>query len=211
MINKLNLATRPFRNRTLPYLIALLFLAFAVSGAVLSFADLRNTTAEKEIVKSEIEQMKTEVNALKGKGELVQQQLSPEQQSLLVAAHKLVASKSFGWSRLFADLESLLPGGVSVSRIGVQYVYKDGDKTRADLEFSVLSRDYQSVVQMIESMNNSGKFQAELRGQDLQKTDSITYTEYSLRLIYTPGYGYAPAAPSDVAQTQEQQQQGGNQ
>jgi hypothetical protein len=110
VINKLNLASRPFRNRTLPYLIALLFLAFAVSGAVLSFADLRNTTAKNEIAKAEIKQMEQEVQALKGKGELVQQSLSPEQQSLLVAAHKLVANKSFGWSRLFADLESLLPG-----------------------------------------------------------------------------------------------------
>ena len=207
MINKLNLASRPFRNRTLPYLIALLFLAFAVSGAVLSFATLRNTTAENEIAKAEIKQMEEEVQALKGKGELVQQQLSPEQQSLLIAAHKLVANKSFGWSRLFADLESLLPGGVSVSRIAVQNIYKDGDKTKADLEFAVLSRDYASVMQMIESMNNSGKFLAELRGQDLQKTESITFTEYTLRLIYTPPYGYAPATSSDVVQTQ----QGGNQ
>lgn len=202
MITKLNLASRPFRNRTLPYLIALLFLAFAVSGAVLSFADLRNTTTANEIAKSEIEQMKTEVSGLKGKGELIQQQLTPEQQNLLVAAHKLVANKSFGWSRLFADLESLLPGSVSVARIAVQNIYKDGDKTKADLEFAVLSRDYQSVVTMIDNMNNSGTFQAELRGQDLQKTDSITYTEYTLRLIYTPRFGYSPAAPSDVAQTQ---------
>ncbi len=205
MINKLNLATRPFRNRTLPYLIALLFLALAVSGAVLAFADLRNTTAQNEIAKAEIKLMEEEVKSLNGKGELVQQQLSPEQQSLLVAAHKLVANKSFGWSRLFADLESLLPGGVSVSRIGVQNIYKDGDRTKADLEFSALSRDYQSVVTMIDNMNNSGIFQAELRGQDLQKTESITYTEYTLRLIYTPRNSYAPAASSDVAQT------GGNQ
>ncbi len=200
VINKLNLASRPFRNRTLPYLIALLFLAFAVSGAVLSFADLQNTTGQNEIAKADITRMQDEVKGLKGKGELVQQQLSPEQQNLLIAAHKLVANKSFGWSRLFADLESLLPNGVSVSRIGVQNIYKDADRTKADLEFSVLSRDYTSVVTMIDNMNGSGKFQAELRGQDLQKTETITYTEYTLRLIYTPGYGYSPAAPSDVAQ-----------
>jgi len=206
VINKLNLSSRPFRNRTLPYLIALLFLAFAVSGAVLSFASLQRTNEYNEQAKSDIEQMEQEVQALKGKGELVQQSLTPEQQSLLVAAHKLVANKSFGWSRLFADLESLLPGGVSVSRIAVQNIYKEGDKTRADLEFAVLSRDYASVIQMIERMNNSGMFQAELRGQDLQKTESITYTEYTLGLIYTPRYGYAPASPADVAQTQ-----GGNQ
>lgn len=207
MINKLNLSSRPFRNRTLPYLIALLFLAFAVSGAVLSFATLRRTIAENEQAKLDAQEMEAKVKELRGKGELVQQALTPEQQSLLIAAHKLVANKSFGWSRLFSDLESLLPGSVSVSRIAVQNIYKDGDKTKADLEFAVLSRDYASVIQMIEAMNNSGMFQAELRGQDLQKTESITYTEYSLGLIYTPRQGYNPSVPvSDVAQTQ-----GGNQ
>jgi len=203
VINKLNLSSRPFRNRTLPYVIALLFLTFAVSGAVLSFASLRNTTAQNEIAKAEIRQMETDIQGFVGKSELVQQALTPEQQSLLIAAHKLVANKSFGWSRLFADLEILLPNGVSVSRIGVQNIYKDGDKTRADLEFAVLSRDYSNVIQMIEKMNNSGMFQAELRGQDLQKTETITYTEYTLGLIYTPRYGYNPeASSSDVVRTQ---------
>jgi len=206
VINKLNLSSRPFRNRTLPYLIALLFLAFAVSGAVLAFASLRETTAQNEIAKSDIERMKTEVNALKGKGELVQQQLTPEQQALLIAAHKLVANKSFGWSRLFADLETTLPGSVSVSRIAVQNIYKDGDRTKAELDFAVLSRDYQSVMTMIEAMNNSGNFQAELRGQDLQKTESITYTEYTLRLVYNTRDA-SPVVTSDIVQTQ----QGGNQ
>jgi Tfp pilus assembly protein PilN len=205
VINKLNLSSRPFRNRTLPYLIALLFLAVAISGATLSFAKLRDTTAKNEIAKSEIEQMNAEVKALKGKGELVQQQLTPEQTALLVGAHKLVANKTFGWSRLFADLESVLPGGVSVSRINVENVFKDGEKTKAQLEFAVLSRDYPGVMAMIENMNGSGIFSAELRGQDLQKNERFTYTEYTLNLIYTPRSAYSVPA-SDVAQTQ-----GGNQ
>ncbi len=200
MITKLNLASQPFRNRTLPYLISLLLLAFAVSGAVVSFASWRDAAARNEIAKADIEQMNKELQELNGKGTLVQQQLTPEQQALLIAAHKLVANKSFGWSRLFADLESSLPGSVSVSRISVQNVFNDGDQTKAELEFAVLSRDYQSVMTMIENMNNSGIFQAELRGQDLQKTESITYTEYTLRLIYTPRSSYS-TAPSDVAQT----------
>ena len=206
MITKLNLASQPFRNRTLPYMLAMLLLAVAVAGAVLSFAKLSDINKRSELAKTDIDVMQTEVQELKGKGEKVQQQLTPEQRELLVAAHKLVANKSFGWSRLFADLETLLPGGVSVSRIAVENIYKDGDQTKAELEFSVLSRNYQSVITMIDSMNSSGVFQAELRGQDLQKTDVFTYTEYSLRLIYAPRYSYAPTAPtSDVAQT------GGNQ
>lgn len=204
MITKLNLATKPFRNRTLPYLMTLLLLALAVGGGTLSFAKLRNITAENEIAKSEIETMESEVKALKGKGELVQQQLSPEQSGLLVAAHRLVANKNFGWSRLFADLETVLPGSVSASRIAVQNVYKDADKTRAELEFAVLSRDYQSVMTMIGNMNNSGIFQAELRGQDLQKTETSTYSEFTLRLIYTPRAGYSTSPTSDVAQTNKE-------
>jgi Tfp pilus assembly protein PilN len=133
--------------------------------------------------------------------------LSPEQRALLISAHRLVANKSFGWSRLFADLEQVLPGSVSASRISVENVYKENDRTKAQLEFSVLSRDYQSVMTMIERMNASGIFQAELRGQDLQKNERITYTEYNLRLIYTPPYGFSAAPQTDVAQTE----QGGNQ
>lgn len=201
MINKLNLSSHPFRNRTLPYLLALLLLAFAVAGAVLSFVSLRRTTAENEIAKSEIADMNANLKELNDAGAAVQQQLSPEQQSLLIAAHKLVANKSFGWSRLFADLESLLPGTVSVSRVVIENVYQDNQQTKAELEFAVLSRDYPGVMAMIERMNNSGIFQAELRGQDLQKTESITYTEYTLRLIYTPRSGYNNQ-PTEVAQTQ---------
>ncbi len=204
MINQLNLSSHPFRNRTLPYLLALLLLTFAVSGAVLSFAKLRETTAKNEIVKGDIGRMSDDVKTLNGKGEQVQRELTPEQSALLIGAHRLVANKTFGWSRLFADIEQVLPGSVSVSRINVQNIYKDGDKTRAELEFGVLSRDFQNVAAMISNMNSSGLFQAELRGQDLQKTERTTYTEYTLHLIYTPRSGYAPTV--DVAQTA-----GGNQ
>ena len=198
MITKLNLSTHPFRNRTLPYLIALLLLALAVVGATLSFARLREINTQNQIAEDEIRKMKDEVAALKGKGEKVREQLTPEQQALLVSAHKVVANKSFSWSRLFADLERVLPGSVSASRISVQNIFKDGDQTKAELEFAVLSRNYQSVITMIENMNNSGIFKAELRGQDLQKTERVTYTEYTLRLIYTSQTGF-PSVPNDVA------------
>ena len=45
----------------------------------------------------------------------------------------------------------------------------------------------------MEQMNNSGLFQAELRGQDLQKTDRTTFSEYTLRVIYSPTYKAAGA------------------
>lgn len=186
MITKLNLASNPFRNRTLPYVSALILLAVAVAGAIFSFTQLGNIETESKIVKTDIDTMQTEVTALNKKGEEIQKTLTPEQQALLIASHKLVASKSFGWSRLFADLEAVLPGSVSASRISVQNIFKDGDRIKAELDFGVLSRDYQSVMALIANMNNSGVFKAELRGQNLQKTDRITFTEYNLHIIYSP-------------------------
>jgi Tfp pilus assembly protein PilN len=199
MITKLNLASRPFRNRTLPYLIALILLACSVGGAILCFAKLRDYQDRNELVKSDMTRIEAELKELNNKGELVQQELSPEQRALLIGAHKLVANKAFGWSRLFADLEQVLPGSVSASRISVENIFQDGDRIKAELDFAVLSRDYRNVAQMIDNMNNSGVFKAELRGQDLQKNERLTYTEYTLHLIYTPYYSL-PAASTDLAQ-----------
>jgi len=206
VITKLNLASRPFRNRTTPYLISFLLLAMAVAGGILAFSQLNKASSQNEIALRDIEQMNDEIKQLESKAGAVQQQLTPEQQTLLIASHKLVANKTFGWSRLFADLESVLPGSVSASRIAVENIYKDGDRIKAELEFGVLSRDYQGVNAMIANMNNSGLFQAELRGQDRQQNERVTYTEYTLHLVYTPAYGYAAQA-DEVAQTVEGGQQ----
>ncbi|MBP7475027.1 MAG: hypothetical protein KA810_07185 [Pyrinomonadaceae bacterium] len=199
MITKLNLSTHPFRNRVLPYLTAALLLVVSALAGVYCLATLRDNSNKNDLLVTAIKERETEISRLKGEGEKVQQLLTPDQKALLNASHRLVANKTFGWSRLFADLESVMPTSVSASRIGVENIYQDGDRVKAELEFAVLSRDYASVMSMIERMNNSGLFRAELRGQDLEKNERVTFTEYTFRLIYTPAYGYAVAPSSDVA------------
>ncbi len=207
MITKLNLSTHPFRNRVLPYLVAGLLLVMSSFGGVYCIAKLKENRDKNELLVTAIRERQSDIQKLKGEGEKVQQLLSPDQKALLSASHKLVANKAFGWSRLFADLESVLPGTVSASRISVENIYQDGDRIKAELELGVISREYPAVMGMIERMNNSGLFLAELRGQDLQKTERTVYTEYTFRLIYTPGYGYSTApAATETAQNL----QGGN-
>lgn len=207
LITNLNLSTKPFRNRVLPYLLSAFMLAVSAIAIVFCLVILKqNSDLNKDLVAT-ITQREAEIKKLKGEGEKVQQELTPEQKSILSASHKLVANKRFGWSRLFADLESVLPGNVSASRIVVQNVYTDGDRVRAELDLSVLSRDYSSVMSMIENMANSDLFRAELRSQDLQQTERITFTEYTLRIIYSPGASYSTTPTADVAQNV----QGGNQ
>lgn len=184
----------------LPYLAAALLLVLSVGVGVYCLARLNENRKENALLATAVKERQDEIAQLKGEGEKVQQLLTPDQKALLTASHKLVANKAFGWSRLFADLETVLPGSVSASRILVNNVYQDGERIKADLEFAVISKDYPAVMTMIQNMNNSGLFQAELRGQDLQKNERITYTEYTFRLIYTPGYSYSAAPATDVAQ-----------
>jgi len=167
---------------------------------IFAVARLNRNNADIELAKTQIGSMKAEVAVLNEKGREVEQDLNPEDKALLIASHKLVNNRKFGWSRLFADLEDVMPGSVSASRIAVENIFQEGDRIKAELEFSVLSRDYPAVMDMIQRMNNSGIFQAELRGQDLQKNERITYTEYTLRLIYSPAYGYSQTPATEVAQ-----------
>ena len=120
-------------------------------------------------------------------------------QSFALGAHKLVA-KAFGWSRV-ADLISFAAKRARVG-LSVENIYQDGDRIKAELELGVLAKDHGSVMAMIESMQNSGLFQASLRGQDRTQNERITYTEYTFRVIYAPAYGYATTPATDIAQNQ---------
>ena len=199
-ISDLNLASKPFRNRVLPYLAAAALLLAAGLLGIVCLVKLKQNSDTNKILAARIDAANTDISRLKGEGEKVRQQLTPEQRMVLSAAHRLVANKAFGWSKLLADLEAVMPGSVSASRISVQHIYTDSAKVRAELELGVISRDYAGVQQMIQNMQNSGLFLAELRGQDLQKTDLSVYTEYTLRVVYSPGYSYTASQTPDIAQ-----------
>ncbi len=183
----------------MPYVTAAIMLLIGAVFAIYSLAALNSDRRQNELLAKAVKERQDEISRLKGEGEKVQQLLTPDQKTLLTAAHKLVANKTFGWSRLFSDLENVLPTGVSASRIAVENIYQDQDRVKAELELGVLSKDYGSVMAMIENMNNSGLFRAELRGQDLTKNERLTYTEYTFHLIYTPSYGVSAASQNEVA------------
>lgn len=188
MINRLNLASKPFRNRTGPWLLSACILVISLFFFIFLYVQWGSVKTEAEQVKSSSLEIESELKAYQEKEQQVKQQLTPQQQQLLLAAHRLVILKQFSWSRLFSDVENVLPGGVSVSSIVVENVALKNGRTEAELQFGVLSRDYRNVMGMIDNMNSSGLFRAEMRGQDRQKSDSGDYTEYSLHLTYTPHY-----------------------
>lgn len=199
LITRLNLSSKPFRNRKLPYAFAAVIVVLAFAGLLFGYARYRSVKAENETGRQTIIELERQISELRAKGERVRKNLSPVEKELMIAGHKLVATKQFGWSRLLYELERVMPRDVSASRINVNDVFKDGDRVVADLEFAVVSRNYTSVLAMIERMNESGVFRASLRGQDLQETDRVKYSEYTLLLIYRPSAGLSLNPPGGVA------------
>jgi len=192
---KLNLASQPFRNRALPWTItAIVTVASLIALVFITRASVR-TNAQADAVERDVKSLNQQVALIQGQAAEIKEALTPEQEQALQAAHTLVDRKRFSWSRLFADLEAALPGGVRVTRITVRDVALRGGRTYAELELAVVGKNPTDVTQMIAEMDREGVFQAEPAGQNLLRGRGEGGTEWTLRVLYSPRQG-APAATS---------------
>ena len=163
--------------------VSLIFIARATTQA----------NAKSEALQVEINKLNQEEQGLIRRVGEVEKSLTAEQMQTLTAAHVLVDRKRFSWSRLFVDLEAILPGSVRVSRVSVRDVVAREGQTVAELDLAVFAKTPSTVTDMIEQMAKTGIFQAYLQSQNLQKGRGESGTEYELYVIYTPRAG----APSD--------------
>jgi len=186
MITRLNLSSRPFRNRALPWTVTAIVTMASIIGLILIARATIQTNAEAQIAQSDVADLRKRNDALVHKAEAIKVALTPEQQHALKSAHSLVDRKRFSWSRLFADLESILPGKIRVARIAVKQVGTSGDRTVANLDLTVVSKDPATVTQLIDEMQRGGIFQAELVSQNLQRGRDEVGAEYEMNVRYTP-------------------------
>jgi cell division protein FtsB len=199
--NNLNLASRPFNNRVLPWILTLVILFVSLVGLVLVVQLTTSINRDVALKEAALNKMKQEEQALMVKGETLKNQFTSQQQQALQAAHQLVERKGFSWSRLFADLEGALPPSVRVSRIAVRDVTKQGDQTVAELDLAVFSKSSSTIIEMISSMDKTGIFHANLVSQNLQKGRGEAGTEYDLFVVYRPRQGFVSES---LAEAQEQ-------
>jgi Tfp pilus assembly protein PilN len=196
MTAKLNLATNPFRNRALPWAVSSIVALVSIVGLILIAQSTIQTNAKAITTQAEVAKLRKDNDELHKRAEAIKIALTPEQQSSLKFAHGLVDRKRFSWSQLFADLEAALPGGVRVSRIVVQDVRAQDNRTVANLDLTVASKNATTVTQMIEDMEREGIFHAELRAQTLQRGRGETGAEYEMDVHYVPRAGM-PIDPSE--------------
>ena len=191
MTNNLNLASKPFTNRLLPWLLTVVVLFVSMIGLVIVVHFTVKANRQSAAVQVDINNLRVQEKALLEDAKKVKESMTPEQLQALAGAHQLVDRKGFSWSRLLADLEAALPGTVRVSRIAVRDIGRQGDQTVADLELTVFAKSANVITAMIAEMDRGGVFQADLRAQNLQKGRGESGTEYELAVIYRPRSGYA--------------------
>lgn len=185
MTTKLNLASRPFSNHALPWVLTAIIVFVSLVSLVMILRWTGHAKSQADTVQVDINNLNQQDQALKARAAAVTNSLTQEQQQTLAAAHVLVDRKRFSWSRLFADLEAALPGNVRVTRISVRDVAAR-DQTLAELDLTVVSKNAATITEMISQMDRAGTFQAELRAQNLQKGRGESGTEYELYVIYRP-------------------------
>jgi Tfp pilus assembly protein PilN len=202
----LNLASKPFNNRALPWILSVAILFVSLIGLVVVVQLTTSTRRQSTAIQTEVNNLKQEEQVLLTRVDAVKQSLTPGQQQTLQAAHQLVDRKSFSWTRLLADLEGALPDDVRVARIAVRGVSTQGGQTIADLDLAVFSKNPTTVVDMIKSMDHDGVFHANLVSQNLQKGRGESGTEYELSVVYRPRPGVASESLAEVqaqAKTEE--------
>jgi len=201
MPTKLNLASKPFSNRSLPWVVTTMIVVISLVCLVFIVRATGRANAQAAAVQKDINDLNQQEVALRKQADLIKNSLTAEQLQTLAAAHTLVDRKHFSWSRLFADLESALPGTVRVKRIAVRGVTTRGDETLADLELTVVAKTPATVTEMIAEMDRGGVFHAELRSQTLSRGRGETGAEYELAVIYRPRAGAATEAVASTSPT----------
>ncbi len=195
----LYLASLPFRNRAFAWTVTGVIAIVSLIAVILIISRTNETNRKAAVVAGDVNNLRLQADALKKSAEEVRAALTPEQRQLRDAAELLVERKRFSWSRLFADLESSLPGTVRVTRISVRDVASHGGQTSAELELSVVSRNPNDVTNMISDMSRTGIFEANLLAQNLQKGRNETGTESTLRVIYRPAAGVPTRSPAGAS------------
>lgn len=191
MNNSLNLASKPFSNRILPWAVSAMILFVALVGLVVVFQLTNSARKEAAIAEAEINALKQREHALMDAAKEVKSSFTSDQQLALPAAHALVDRKAFSWSRLLADLEASLPNNVRVSRIAVRDVAIQSGQTVAQLDLAVFTQNASTISEMISAMHREGVFQVEVRSQNLQKGRGESGTEYELFVIYRAPSSYS--------------------
>jgi hypothetical protein len=193
VIAKLNLASHPFRNRTLPWTVAVAVSFVSLLAFVYIFSESSRERAAADVAEQQVVRLRAEKAGLEEKAKLITQEIPEDQRVTLKAAHEIADRKTFSWSQLFSDLEEALSSSVRVARINVRDVAQRGGQTQANLDLSVVGRTPTDVTEMIAGMGRAGRFSAIPLTENQKSGKGESGYEWTLRVSYVQQRGRRPA------------------
>jgi type IV pilus assembly protein PilN len=213
-----NLATRPFIELR-PFLLRLrIVMAVLVVVAVGAIIGAHLLQKKLDVAKAQIDQVHAKVVKAQQEKQGNERRMSePANAAVLARAHflnTLFLTKSFSWTAVMMDLETVLPSGVQVTSIEPQ-IASDGDVI---IRLRV-SGDRDRAVQLVRNLERSRRFLApRLTGEAVQAKEAATQgtnvaaansvappgVEFEILANYNPlpeGQTYATVKPAKAEKT----------
>jgi len=204
----LNLATRPFVElRPLLARLKLAMIALAVVAIGLTLG-LRMLKAKADAATAQMDALKSETasyqNRMLGNESRMKQ---PQNRLVLERAqflNELFAKKSFSWTAVMMDLETVLPAGVQVTSIEPT-ITKEGD---VNIRLRV-SGERDRAVELVRNLEKSKRFRAPKLTNETLQANTTTGSNAASQQAGLPGgvqfdilSGYNPLTVSETRQTE---------
>jgi hypothetical protein len=98
--SNLNLASKPFSNRLLPWALTAIILFVSVAGLLVVVRLTPVAKSQGDATQLEINNLRQQEQGLMKTADEIKSLLSPDQQQAVPAAHQLVDRRKFLWSKL---------------------------------------------------------------------------------------------------------------
>src|SRR5438874_8496315 len=181
----INLATQPYQDSARFYLTWLPLLVLLVASAAVSsfyayhhFADSRSVQRQLSEKQKEVAQLDKELEDARATLDLPQNSGTRDQARFV---NELFAHKSFSWTRVVSDLETVMPNGVQVQSIKPE-TGQDG-QTHVLLTVAVERRE--DAIELVRRMESSPRFVDPVIANERTKKYSKD-NRLNVEIVYVP-------------------------
>jgi hypothetical protein len=207
---ELNLASRPFKNDTLPWLGAILCAGALVAGTVWNVRTYRDHALWVADLRQQYADRDTELEDLHRRETKAQREIEQFDRVLLAVradkANEVIRWKGFSWTRLFNHMEEVLPNNVQMSSISPVFRPDEAAGEGRGREVRLEGRVPVTVEGLAKGMQDFFELERNLYGHphfdqvepERHDTDEQTgVTSFSLRFLYDSRELPGDAAPAE--------------
>jgi type IV pilus assembly protein PilN len=194
----INLATKPYQDvRRILLQWGGLVLLLAICTMALVWTAV-SSWRESRDVNAKIAQLESEIAALDRQRDEAISVLHLPQNSTVVDTSKflngLIVRKSFSWTRVFMQLEEIMPAGLHVLSISPDLEPKTAT---VEVHLTVAGTSREAAVELVKRLEKSPSFREARIVEETQDKESGNLVQFHLTAVYVPKS--APAAQTQTA------------